>query len=109
LGKKKSVEEELAEVQPLIEEAKKSVSSISSSNLNELASLAKPPEAVKVVLKIVVRMFGEQSDEWNAIKNFIKKRDFILNVLNFDPRNLNGDLRKDIEKEIERNQNSFTK
>lgn len=54
-------------------------------------------------------MFGEHSEEWNAIKNFIKKRDFITNVLNFDPRTLTGDARKDIEKEIERNQGSFVK
>jgi len=66
--------------------------------LNELASLPKPPEAVKIVLKVVVKMFGEHSEEWNAIKNFIKKRDFITNVLNFDPRTLTGDIRKDIEK-----------
>ena len=58
MGKKHSVEEELAEVQPLIDEAKKSVSSISSANLNELASLPKPPEAVKIVLSVVIRMFG---------------------------------------------------
>lgn len=61
MGKKHSVEEELAEVQPLIEEAKKSVSNISSSNLNELASLPKPPDAVRIVLKVVVRIFGEVS------------------------------------------------
>jgi hypothetical protein len=35
-------------------------------------------------------MFGERSEEWNVIKNFIKKRDFITNVLNFDPRNISG-------------------
>ena len=63
-----------------------------------MASLAKPPEAVKAVLKVVVKMFGETSEEWNAIKNFIKKRDFITNVLNFDPRSLVGDLRKEIER-----------
>ncbi len=85
-------------MQPLIDEAKKSVSSISSSNLNELASLPKPPDAVRVVLRVVVRIFGEYSDDWNSIKIFIKKRDFITNVLNFDPRALTGDLRKDVEK-----------
>ena len=50
------------------------------------------------MLKVVVKMFGETSEEWNAIKNFIKKRDFITNVLNFDPRSLVGDLRKEIER-----------
>lgn len=84
----------------MIEEAKKSVSGISSSNLNELASLPKPPEAVKNVLRVVVRIFGEVTDEWNGIKNFIKNKSFITNVLNFDPRNLNGDLRRDVEREM---------
>ena len=85
------------------------MSSISSSNLNELASLAKPPDAVRIVLRVVVRIFGEYTDEWNVIKNFIKKRDFITNVLNFDPRVLTGDLRKNIEKEIKKSENSFVK
>jgi hypothetical protein len=49
----------LSEVQPLIEEAKKSVSGISSKNLNELASLPKPPQAIIDVMKVLVRMFGE--------------------------------------------------
>jgi hypothetical protein len=64
-------------VQPLIEEAKKSVSGISSSNLNELASLPKPPEAVKNVLKVVVRIFGEYTEEWNGIKSFIENKSFV--------------------------------
>ncbi len=74
------------------------MSSISSSNLSELASLPKPPEAVKNVLRVVLRIFGEYTDEWNAIKNFIKNKSFITNVLNYDPRALTGDLRRDVER-----------
>ena len=74
------------------------MSSISSANLSELAALPKPPDAVRVVMGVVVRIFGEYSSDWAVIKNFIKKRDFIMNVLNFDPRNLTGDLRSGIEK-----------
>ena len=54
-------------------------------------------------------MFGQFSTEWSTIKNFIKKRDFITNVLNFDPRNIGGDLRSAIQKEIQKNQNFFAK
>jgi hypothetical protein len=36
--------------------------------------------------------------EWNQIKNFIKNKSFINNVLNFDPRTLTGDLRKEVER-----------
>ena len=56
-----------------------------------------------------MRIFGEVTDDWNAIKGFIKKRDFINSVLAFDPRQLSADARRDIEKEIEKNQNSFAK
>jgi hypothetical protein len=45
---------------------------------------------------VVVRIFGEYTDEWNSIKNFIKNKSFINNVLSFDPRALTGDLRRDV-------------
>lgn len=74
-----------------------------------MASLPKPPDAVKNVLRVVVRIFGEYTDEWGAIKNFIKNKSFISNVLNFDPRGLVGDLRRDVEREMEKSGNSFVK
>ena len=77
--------------------------------MNELASLPKPPDAVRIVLSVVIRMFDEVSSDWAVIKNYIKKRDFITNVLNFDPRNISGDKRSGIEKEIQKNQNFFVK
>lgn len=61
------------------------------------------------MLRVVVRIFGEYTDEWNVIKNFIKNKSFISNVLNFDPRALTGDLRRDVEREMEKSQNSFAK
>lgn len=61
------------------------------------------------MLRVVVRIFGEYTDEWNAIKNFIRNKSFISNVLNFDPHSLTGDLRRDVEREMEKNQNSFVK
>lgn len=92
------MQEELAEVQPMIEEAKKSVQGISSKNLNELASLPKPPQAVVDVMKVLVKLFGESNSEWNEIKTFLKNRSFIDNILNFDPRVLNAETRRNVEK-----------
>lgn len=88
----------MAGVKPILEEAKKSVSGISSSNLNELASLPKPPEAVKIVMKSVVRIFGEPDAEWNTIKGFLKNRGFIDNIINFDPRVMGPKIREEVEK-----------
>jgi hypothetical protein len=86
----------LASVKPILDEAKKSVSGISSSNLNELASLPKPPEAVKIVMRSVVRIFGEADAEWNTIKGFLKSRGFIDNIINFDPRVMGAKLREEV-------------
>lgn len=74
------------------------MSGISSANLNELASLPKPPEAVKIVMRTVVRIFGEANAEWNTIKTFLKSRGFIDNIINFDPRVMGSKLRSDVEK-----------
>jgi hypothetical protein len=69
----------------LIDEARRSVQGISSKNLNELASLPKPPQAVIDVMKVLVRLFGENNVEWNNIKTFLRDRSFIDNILNFNP------------------------
>jgi dynein heavy chain 1 len=65
--------------------------------LDELRSLAKPPDPIKHVLKSVMRMFGENESEWNAIKNFLKDRSVIDNILNFDPRSITQNIRRDVE------------
>lgn len=54
-------------------------------------------------------MFGESNADWNTIKTYLKNRSFIDNVLNFDPRMINQDIRRDVEKQIEKNSNSFQK
>ena len=51
-GRKAAVEEELAEVQPLILEARKSVGNIKQSNIDELRFLKAPPEPVRHVLQV---------------------------------------------------------
>ena len=95
--KKKNVEIELSEVQPLIEEAKKAVSGINRKDIDELRALGKPPDAIRHVMGAVMRMFGESQSEWNAIKIFLKDRSVIDNILNFDPRSINKDIRRDVE------------
>lgn len=60
-------------------------------------------------MKVLLRMFGESNADWNTIKTYLKNRSFIDNVLNFDPRMINQDIRRDVEKQIEKNSNSFQK
>ena len=60
-------------------------------------------------MKVLIRLFGETNTDWNTIKIFLKNRSFIDNILNFDPRMINAEIRRDVEREIDRNSNSFQK
>ena len=71
--------------------------------------MPKPPGAVVDVMKVLIRLFGETNTDWNTIKIFLKNRSFIDNILNFDPRMINAEIRRDVEREIDRNSNSFQK
>ena len=46
------VEQELAEVQPLIDQARKAVGQIKKENIDEIRSLKMPPEAIRDVLEV---------------------------------------------------------
>jgi hypothetical protein len=46
------VEEELASVQPLIDQARKAVGQIKKENIDEIRSLKMPPEAIRDVLEV---------------------------------------------------------
>jgi len=58
-------------VQPIIEEAKKSVESISKSNLEWLRGLRIPPEPIRDVMQAVLRVFGNYDVSWNSMKVFL--------------------------------------
>lgn len=60
-------------------------------------------------MKAVVLIFGETNPEWNVIKNFIKNKSFIDNILNFDPRSMSAETRREVEKEITKNAGYFEK
>ena len=69
LGKRKAeIEEELKEIQPLIDEAKKAVGSISSDTLSEIRSLRAPPDAVKDILEGVLRLMGILDTSWASMR-----------------------------------------
>ena len=50
------IEGELAEIQPILDEAKEAVGGIKSNDLNEIRSFAAPPEAIQDVLAAVLTL-----------------------------------------------------
>ena len=83
---KKLVEEELAEAEPALEAAKKSVESINRADLETIRAYARPPDKVELALKPVYYMITKEYNakeqvKWPAIKALMAK-DFISNIVN---------------------------
>jgi dynein heavy chain 1 len=92
-----SVEAELSEAEPSLIAAKHSVQNIRKAQLDEVRSLIKPPNAVKLTLEMVAVMIGEPSDDWDSIRKVIRKDDFIATVVNFDPTALSPKQVKQVQ------------
>lgn len=72
--RKKGIEIELSDVEPLIQEARSAVSSIKAESLSEIRSLRAPPEIIRDILEGVLRLMGIQDTSWNSMKTFLAKR-----------------------------------
>lgn len=69
LAKRKAeIEEELKEVQPIVDEAKRAVGQIKPESLSEIRALRAPPDAVRDILEGVLRLMGILDTSWTSIK-----------------------------------------
>lgn len=74
IKRKKEIEIELAEVEPLIQEARAAVGNIKPEALSEIRSLRAPPDVIRDILEGVLRLMGIQDTSWNSMKTFLAKR-----------------------------------
>nr|CCA15174.1 Cytoplasmic dynein 1 heavy chain 1 putative [Albugo laibachii Nc14] len=82
------VEADLAEAEPALLDAQQSVNSIRKSQLDEIRALARPPAAIRMTLEAVALMLGETSLDWADLRRFIRRDDFISQIVNFDSEKL---------------------
>lgn len=73
-SRKKDIDIELAEVEPLMEQARAAVGNIKTESLAEIRSLRAPPEIIRDILEGVLRLMGTQDTSWNSMKIFLAKR-----------------------------------
>jgi dynein heavy chain 2 len=104
---KLNIEKELAEIQPILEAAKKAVGSIKSDHLNEIRALKMPPEPIHDVLNGVLRLMGNYDNSWASMKKFLAGSGAIQRIMNFDPRSITAEVRQDVEKLLKEKANSF--
>lgn len=101
------VEEELAEVQPLIDSAKAAVGSLKSDHLSEVRSLKAPPAAIRNVLEAVLRLMGQNDTSWNAMKRFLAASGVKDKIMGFDASEVSAATRAAVTSHIEEHHESF--
>ncbi|KAH9046427.1 dynein heavy chain protein 1 [Lactarius hengduanensis] len=75
---------DLADAEPAVLEAQSAVSNIKKQHLQEVRSMANPPEAVKSAMESVCTILGHKIDGWRTVQGIIRRDDFIQRIVNFD-------------------------
>jgi dynein heavy chain 1 len=76
--------EDLADAEPAVAEAKSAVSNIKKQHMQEVRSMANPPEAVRITMESVCIVLGQKIDSWRTVQALIRRDDFISRIVNFD-------------------------
>ncbi|KAF8634008.1 hypothetical protein AX15_001182 [Amanita polypyramis BW_CC] len=75
---------DLADAEPAVLDAQAAVSNIKRQHLQEVRSMANPPEAVKLAMESVCTFLGHKIDGWRSVQGIIRRDDFIQRIVNFD-------------------------
>ncbi|KAJ5782973.1 hypothetical protein N7457_004747 [Penicillium paradoxum] len=82
--RKEVVLNDLAQAEPAVLEAQKSVSNIKRQHLTEVRSMGNPPASVRLALEAVCTLLGHTVDSWKTIQGLIRRDDFIASIVNYD-------------------------
>ena len=82
--RKEIVLNDLANAEPAVLEAQKSVQNIRRQHLTEVRSMGSPPQGVKLALEAVCTLLGHKVDSWKTIQGIIRKDDFIGSIVTYD-------------------------
>ncbi|XP_076002176.1 cytoplasmic dynein 2 heavy chain 1 isoform X2 [Genypterus blacodes] len=105
--RKAKIDDELKEVQPLVDEAKCAVGNIKPEALSEIRSLRMPPDVIRDILEGVLRLMGIFDTSWVSMKSFLAKRGVREDIVTFEARNINPEIRQSVEELLTRNKASF--
>jgi dynein heavy chain 1 len=75
---------DLANAEPAVAEAQKSVSNIKRQHLTEVRSMGNPPQGVKLALDSVCTLLGHKIDSWKMVQAIVRRDDFIASIVNYD-------------------------
>ncbi|XP_063237932.1 cytoplasmic dynein 2 heavy chain 1 [Bacillus rossius redtenbacheri] len=105
--RKKAIDEELAEIEPLIQEARAAIGNIKSEALSEIRSLRAPPDIIRDILEGVLRLMGILDTSWNSMKTFLAKRGVKEDIRSLEARRITAESRQAVEKLLRDKSESF--
>lgn len=92
---------DLADAEPAVLEAQAAVSNIKRQHLQEVRTMANPPEAVKLAMESVCTILGHKIDSWRTVQGIIRRDDFIQRIVTFDTNtHMTKGLRELMKKEF---------
>ncbi|KAJ3265095.1 hypothetical protein HDU77_006529 [Chytriomyces hyalinus] len=99
------VKGDLANAEPAVLEAQQSVSSIKKQDLNEVRSMANPPEKVKLAMESVCILLGGKIESWKSVQGILRKDDFIPSIVNYNTDKMSKKTRDEINNKYLSNPN----
>ncbi|XP_028968661.1 cytoplasmic dynein 2 heavy chain 1 [Galendromus occidentalis] len=105
--RKKEIDAELSEIEPLINQAKDAVGGIKAESLSEIRSLRAPPDVIRDILEGVLSLMGATDLSWVSMKTFLSKRGVKEEILNFDAHNISDEMRQNVEALLQKRGASF--
>ena len=105
--RKKAIDIELSEIEPLIAEAKKAVGNIKPATLAEIRALNVPPTVIKDILEGVLCIMGIYDTTFSSMRTFLGRREVKEDLQNFDARKITPEIRENVQQLLEKNSKSF--
>ena len=105
--RKKAIDIELSEIEPLITAAKKAVGNIRPETLSEIRALRAPPDTIRDILEGVLRIMGVYDTSWGSMRSFLAQRGVREDIQSFDARRLTPEIREKVQDMLKRNAKSF--
>ena len=66
--RKKEIDKEMSEVEPLVQATKQAIGNIKSETLGEIRALRAPPDVIRDILEGVLRLMGIYDTSWVSMK-----------------------------------------
>lgn len=107
MQRKKAIELELKEVEPILKEASVAVGQIKGEALSEIRSLRAPPDIIRDILEGVLRLMGTRDTSWNSMKSFLAKRGVKEDIRSLDPGRITAENCQAVEKLLKNKSESF--